>query len=212
MAVDSLMTHHPTRRRLDVSWLTVGLCALVLAAADGFWATSLRGAVGYIEATQQPFPDWIRYIAVMLPIDGAAVFGAFWLAHRLIARRTFLRVAAAAVLVVVLTTALGGAQVVLTSVYDYRMQANQLVLMHRVHEHGNVAPRVDQGAAVPTVVSACDGTCSAKQATVAVHLRALGLVSVLFLVTNSVLVLWALAMRGGRIWKPKGGRRLTSAP
>ena len=69
-------TSTPPRARPSVSWWTVGLFAVVLTAADGFWATSLRGAVGYIEATQQPFPDWLRYLAVMLPIFAAAVFGA----------------------------------------------------------------------------------------------------------------------------------------
>ena len=83
MSPTSNTEHITARARLPVSWWTVGLFALLLTAADGFWATSLRGAVGYIEATQQPFPDWLRYLVVMLPIYGAAVFGALWIAQRL---------------------------------------------------------------------------------------------------------------------------------
>ena len=64
-----------------MSWWTVGPFALVVTAADGFWATSLRGATATSRSTQQPFPDWLRYLAVMLPIYGAAVFGALWLAQ-----------------------------------------------------------------------------------------------------------------------------------
>ena len=63
------MSSHPTRelpddRRLGVSWWTVGLFALLLAAADGFWATSVRGAVGFIQNIDQPFHDWLLYMAV----------------------------------------------------------------------------------------------------------------------------------------------------
>ena len=41
-------------------WLTVLPLAVVLAFADGFWVTSLRGAVGAIERTQSPFASWLR--------------------------------------------------------------------------------------------------------------------------------------------------------
>ena len=183
-----------------MSWWTVGLFAVVLTAADGFWATSLRGAVGYIEATQQPFPDWIRYVAVMLPFYAAAVFAALWLTQRLAGhRRGAVRIAVAALLCVVLTTAVAVAQIGLTSSYDYRTQSNQLVLMDELHDHGSAAYRVDPGT-VPPATADCGGVCSAKQQTLDVHLRAIAIISIVLLVTNAVLVLWALALRGGQVW------------
>ena len=62
-----------------VSRWTVAALALVLTAADGFLATSLRGAAGYIQNTQQPFRDWVLYLAVMVPIFAATILGALWL-------------------------------------------------------------------------------------------------------------------------------------
>ena len=44
--------------RLTVPWLTVLPFAVVMAYADGFWMTSLRGAVGAIERTDEPFTSW----------------------------------------------------------------------------------------------------------------------------------------------------------
>ena len=149
-----------------MSWWTVGLFAVVLTAADGFWATSLRGAVGYIEATQEPFPDWLRYLAVMLPIY-----------RRRGVRRPVARAApgrwpagrgadvAAALLTVALTTAIAVGQIALTATYDYHTQANQLVLMHNLHGQSGVTYRVDPGTVTPPATSGCTGVCSSKQQT-----------------------------------------------
>src|SRR4249919_339461 len=82
-----------------VSRWTVAALALILTAADGFLATALRGATGYIENTQQPFRDWLLYLAVMLPIIAGTVLAALWLARRLV-RHQPLRLLTAAILVV----------------------------------------------------------------------------------------------------------------
>jgi hypothetical protein len=84
MSVNPTPNELPDARRIGVSWWTVGVFALVLAAADGFWATSVRGAVGYIENVQQPFHDWLLYLAVMGPLFAAVVAAALWLANRLV--------------------------------------------------------------------------------------------------------------------------------
>ena len=52
---------------LQVSWVTVVVCASVIAYIDGFWLTSLRGAVGAIDATQSPFSRWLRDSTLMVP-------------------------------------------------------------------------------------------------------------------------------------------------
>ena len=46
--------------RPAVPWATVLPLAVLMAYADGFWLTSLRGAVGAIERTQEPFATWLR--------------------------------------------------------------------------------------------------------------------------------------------------------
>ena len=54
----------------------------VVAFADGFWLTSLRGAVGAIERTQSPFTTWWHESSLSLPIFVFAVLGALILAKR----------------------------------------------------------------------------------------------------------------------------------
>ena len=186
-----------------VSRWTVAAFALVLTAADGFLATSLRGATGYIQNTQEPFRDWLLYLAVMLPIFAGTVLGALWLARRLVRHRA-VRLLVGAVLVVVLTSLIALAQMGLTAVYDYRSQVQQLTLMHHIHDGAGTTIRVDPGVSVPAEAPACSGLCSQKQGTLDAHVRGLRLGLLLLLVTNGVLVLWALALRGGRIWIRRG--------
>lgn len=198
-----LPTSRPARL---VSWWTVGVFAVVLAAADGFWATSLRGAVGYIEDTQEPFRDWLLYLAVMIPIMAGAVLLALWLADRLArdagrGRRLLI----AAGLVVALTTVVAVAQVALTATYDYRSQLSQLTVMHHARTPNGTVIRLDPGVTPVGEASDCTGLCSAKQQTYAVHVRAVKLAIVLLLLTNAVLVLWALALRGGQVWVRRRG-------
>ena len=198
--------------RIGVSWWTVGVFAAVLAAADGFWATSVRGAVGFIQNVQEPFHDWLLYLAVMGPIFAAAIFGALWLTNRLAGSRGgAVRIIVAAALVVVATTVLAIAQVALTAVYDYHSQQAQVALIHHLHSNlsGNVPYRLDPGVTIPAQPS-CTGLCSEKAQTIEVHYRAIRLAAVILLVTNLVLVLWALALRGGRMWVRR--RAITSAP
>src|SRR6478736_3349205 len=132
MATDPLLETGTARHRTAVSRRTVALFALLVTMADGYWATSLRGATGYIQNTQQPFRDWVLYLAVMLPIFAGTVLAALWLARRLV-RHGAARLLVGAALVVVLTTALALAQMGLTAAYDYRSQVRQETLMHHIH-------------------------------------------------------------------------------
>jgi hypothetical protein len=201
----------PDERRLGVSWWTVGLFALLLAAADGFWATSVRGAVGFIQNVDQPFHDWLFYLAVMLPIFAATVYLAIRLAQRFGRDRSgIVRVTLAAALVVVLTTVVAIAQISLTAVYDYHSQQAQIALMHHIHnENGPTVIRLDPGVTVAPGQPSCIGLCAEKQQTIDVHYRAIRLAALLILLTNTVLVLWALALRGGRLW---ARRRAVGSP
>jgi len=192
-----------------VSRWTVAAFALVLTAADGFLATALRGATGYIQNTQTPFRDWVLYLAVMLPIFAGTVFGALWLARRFV-RPGAIRMLVGAALVVVLTTGVAMAQMGLTSVYDYRSQVAQQTLMHHIHDGTGATIRLDPGVSVPAETPSCTGLCAQKQATLDAHVRGLRLGLLLLLITNGVLVLWALALRGGRIWIRRGQRGATA--
>ena len=134
MSVNPTTNELSDDRRIGVSWWTVGIFAAILAAADGFWATSVRGAVGYIENVQEPFHDWLLYLAVMGPLFAAIVAGALWLAQRLVGgRHGLVRIAAASVLVVAATTLLAVGQIALTAVYDYHSQQAQVALIHHIH-------------------------------------------------------------------------------
>ena len=186
-----------------VSRWTVAAFALVVTAADGFWATSLRGATGYIQNTQEPFRDWVLYLAVMLPIFAGTVLGALWLARRLV-RHGAVRLLVGAALVVVMTSVIALAQMGLTAVYDYRSQVQQQTLMHHIHDGAGTTIRVDPGVSVPAEAPTCTGLCAQKQGTLDAHVRGLRLGLLLLLATNGVLVLWALALRGGRIWTRPG--------
>ena len=209
-STDNTTTAIPVGRRLPVSWWTVGIFAMVLAAADGFWATSLRRAIGYIGSTQEPFRDWLLYIAVMVPIFAATVVGALWLAQRLSGgRRHAVRVVSAAVLVVVLTTIVGVGQIALTSVYDYRDQARQVVQIHHLHAGSETVLRLDPGQTLPArPVDVHRHVRGQARHAGRIHLRAIKIAVVLLLATNAVLVLWTMALRGGRLW----ARRRTARP
>ena len=171
----SHLPHRPrhARHRLPVSRWTVALFALVVTAADGFWATSLRGAIGYIEATQQPFRDWLLYLAVMLPIFGGnGVRRALARAPARRQRRGALR-RWSPPCAVVLTTVIAIAQIGLTAIYDYRTQAHQQMLMHR-----STTTPARSTASIPArphrpATSTCTGLCSHKQQTLAAHVRAM---------------------------------------
>src|SRR3954447_25197029 len=103
MATDPLHETGTARHRTAAGRVRVALFALLLTMADGYWATSLRGATGYIQSTQQPFRDWVLYLAVMLPIVAGTVLAALWIGRRLVRSGTT-RFVTAAALVVVLTT------------------------------------------------------------------------------------------------------------
>lgn len=172
------------------SWPTVAVLAVLLAFVDGFWIVSLQGAVGAIERTQSPFTRWLRDSTVMAVVMVGAVLLALGLARRWSARRNRSRRVAgvvAALAVVVLATAASVAQAGATSAYDYRLQSRAIGQMHNAHDH---------------VAGLCGAVCLARQATVDAHLRGIGYLTLVLLVTNLVVVAWGLALRGGRLWAP----------
>lgn len=170
--------------RLGVPWSTVLPLALVMAYADGFWMTTVRGAVGAIERTQSPFASWWRESTLVLPVFIVAVLGALTLALRRFGpvHRKPITGFVTALLVVSAGTVAGIAELVASSAYDYHLESNQLQMMNSMH-------------------SLCAGGCLAQeqQATLGAQITAVRYASGLILVTNLVLVGWVLAVKGGRL-------------
>ena len=186
-------------RRLHLSWPTVAVFAAVIAYVDGFWVTSLQGAVGAVELTQEPFVRWVRDSTLMLPLMLLAVVAALSLTRRWAGRshREFRQLAVAAISTMVITTVVSVAQVATMSIHDYNIQAAQLGQVHAGHASTIAA---DPGAVAPLGGKACSALCAARHATLMAHVRSVGYAGLVLLFTNLVLVVWVLALRGGRLW------------
>jgi len=170
-----------------VPWLTVVPLAVVMAYADGFWMTSLRGAVGAIERTQEPFTTWLRESTLSLPFFVLAVIGALTLAARQFGPvlRTSKTIVATALMVVAAGTMVGVYEVATSSAYDYQLQSSQLQVMGSMHTLDNA--------------SAGKSLALQQKATLGLQVRAVGYGSGILLATNLVLVGWVVALRGGRL-------------
>ncbi len=193
-------------RGLSLSWLTVGLFAILIAYADGFWFTSLQGAVGAISRSQEPFHSWWRDSTIMLPLIAVGVVVGLALTRRWFAHSRW-KLAASVALVVAITTGVGVAQLTASAAYDYHLQAQQLTFLHSSHVHDTIASA--SGTAPADTPGTCNMLCSAKRQTLLAHLRGIKLASFKMLLTNMVLVLWVLAIRGGQLWLPKRSARRT---
>jgi hypothetical protein len=156
----------------------------VLAYADGFWMTSLRGAVGAISRTQEPFTSYWRTSTLTLPVFVLGVLAAVTYALRrfgpaLRSRRgllvTGMLIAGSATLAAVAVSTASAA-------YDYHLQSGQLAMMQGMQND-------------------CGAACQSRQQwmTLSAHGRAIVYTAVALLVTNVVLVAWVVALRGGRL-------------
>src|SRR5215213_5409305 len=176
--------------RRSVPWKTVLAFAVPLAYADGYWLISLRGAVGAIERTDDPFGSWLRESTVVLPVFVFAVLAALTLGLRWFGAepgrtRT---VVATALLIAAAGTITGIAALAASSAYDYHLQSAHLQTIQAMPGMGSM-----QGH--------CDTTCLAqeKHATLTLHLRGILLVSRWLPLTNLALVAWVVAIMGGRL-------------
>ena len=185
--------------RLHVSWPTVAVFAAVITYVDGFWVTSLQGAVGAIEVTQHPLMRWIRDSTLMLPVVLVAVVAALSLTRRWVghSHRELRQLAVAALLMVVVTSVVSLGQVATMSIHDYNIQAAELGQIHAAHT-STIAN--DPAVVAPAPGGACSALCAARHATLMAHVRSVGYAGLVLLFTNLVLVVWVLALRGGRLW------------
>lgn len=199
MSIQQIERPVDTQRLLRLSWLTVAVFAVAFAYIDGFWVTSLQGAVGSLERSRPPFQRWLRDSTLMLPLYVGAVVVALLLTRRWAgqSRRSLARIGTATVLIVAICTAVGTAEVANSSAYDYRLQARHLEEveeLNHAHSAGHPAQPVADS-------NSCVGLCAAKRSTRELHVRAVTRAGVVLLLTNVVLVAWLLALRGDRLWK-----------
>ena len=180
-----------------ISKATIAVLAVTIAYVDGFWSTSLQGAVGAIENVGEPFDRWLRGATAMLPVHALAVTGALMLTRRWVAhRRELMQVLTAVLLTAASTTLVSIGETTVRATIDYRAQVRGIELIHADHDG---TPSASDAAS--TDGHACGGACTAaKDATLRTHVRGIGLASIVIAITNLVLVVWGLALRGGRLW------------
>jgi hypothetical protein len=180
-----------------VPWRTVIPLAAMMAYADGFWMVSLRGAVGAIERTQEPFMSWLRESTALLPVFVLAVIAALTLALRwfgpvLSGRKAF---CTAALLVAAAGTLAGTLMLAASEAWDYALQHELMSTMH----HAGSGQSVEQ----------------LNQASLGLQLAALGYGAGLLLATNLVVTGWTVAILGGRLdvsRQPKAAPQRTRLP
>jgi hypothetical protein len=194
------------RQRLHVSWVTVAVFAVALAYADGFWATSVLRAIGATASSQEPFQRWLRDSTMMVPPLVVAVLAALLLTRRLVGhgRREIVQLATAAALILAFCTVVSIAEVATTTAQDYSTQVGLLAHPHTNHFTTPALP----ATATVTNPGGCTLLCAAKHDALVVHVRAVEDGSVALLITNILLIVWLLAIRGGRLWT----RRVATAP
>ena len=182
-------------RRLSTPWLTVLVLAAAMAYADGFWLTSLQGAIGSVARARGPFEDWLRVSTGMLPIFAVGVHKALTRGRRRYGPRlhTVRSVVATALLVAAAGSVVGIGALVTNSAYEYNLQANELELTKATHDHP---------AATDHASASCSSTCDAQRRTLAVHMRGVTYASGIVVATNLLLVGWVVALQGGRLEVP----------
>ncbi len=171
----------PAAGRGGVPWATLLPLAVLIAYADGFWLVALRGAVGAVQRTDEPFAEWLRESTLTMPVYLSALLGAALLAsrtHRSGRPGRFVPLA----LVVAAGSLAGTALMLVNSAYDYSLQLGQVDAMARMS-------------------NLCGAVCLSDQqhATLTLQLRSDALGAGLLLVTNVVVVGWLLLLRGRRL-------------
>ena len=165
----------------------------------------MRGAVGAIEQTQEPFDAWVRSSELTLPFYVLAVVVAAVIARRWVGtgRRNLVKPVAVALLVVVTTTLVGIGAMAVNAVNDYHLQSERLAVVHARHVGTDAAGSVHDPAEHADHVAAddgCNALCQAQRSTLAVHERAVAYGGVVLLLTNVLLVGFLVVLWDVRLW------------
>lgn len=175
-----------------VPWFTVLALAVLMASADAFVLITVRGTVGAVSRSDGPFVGWLWHATLTLPVFAVAVHRVLvGGARRVRAGRRRRGVVVQALLVVAAGTGIGVVQLGASAVADYRLQSAQIESTAATHGH--------VGSSAPGQGEACDSSCAARRASLAVDLRAAGYASLVVVGANLVLVSWVVALRGGTL-------------
>jgi hypothetical protein len=190
-------------RRLPVSWVTLVLLVILIAYADGFWVTSIQGAVGAFERRQPPFTEWLHDSTLTLPVYFAAILAALliarhWTRHN---RHQLAKLGAAVMLITIATTSIGVAQVIANSAYDYHYQIHDLAISETLHHSGSGTDTADHTGHAANTTDTCIGLCAERTSTIQAHVRAAKYASGALLLTNLLAIAWILALRNGQLWR-----------
>jgi hypothetical protein len=186
------------RGRIPLPWGAVAALAVVLAFANGFVIVAMEGAVGAIERAQNPFDDWLRYSAILVPVFGLAMMWALGRAHRR-GRRTMRTV----LLIVIAATAVGVLALVANTAYDYHLQTALLAKSASLHVHGTGPSDAGNSA------YADSGWSPEQRETMVLSVKAIGFGSLVLVAVNVFFVGWVTALLGGRL---RRASRPQSAP
>ena len=209
-------TEQPTRRlgqlgRLPVSWTSVGLFTVLISYANGFWVTTVQETVGSIERLQSSYGRWLRDSTLMLPVIFLAVVAALALTQRIAANSRW-KLLISALLIVGITTTVSMAEVGISAAYDYRLQSNYLASKHSSHLVGAAKSAAEQ-AAKTGITPKCGTVCTLQHRTLMSHLRAARYAAIAMIISNTIIVAWTLAIRGGTLWtRPTTRRNKTAEP
>ena len=167
-----------------IPWSTVLPLAVVAAFGSGFWLIVIRGAVGSIERTESPFVTWLQESTLLVPLYVFAVLAALTLARRWFGAGPYRTGPVATTLLLVTLAVTLAASVVqaVSAVYDYRLQS-----LHVLHMASHEL--------------SCGAQCIADRQHdgLVLQVQALGLGSVVMLVSNLVLLTLVVTLRGGRL-------------
>ncbi|MDH5291066.1 MAG: hypothetical protein OEY41_13805, partial [Acidimicrobiia bacterium] len=184
------------------------------AFADGFFVISLQGAVGAVERVGDPFRRWITTSILLVPgyclaVAGAVALARWWFAD---GRHQRLLYASALLAMIGATTIAGVVTVAGSSAYDYHLQSARIERVAAQAEELTGRPASAASSSTRSVrVSICV-ECEARRRTLESHVRGGTFASLLTLVTNTVLVMWVVALRGGQLWIDGPRRSAPSAP
>ena len=176
------------RGRVPVPWGAVVALAVVLAFANGFVIVTMEGAVGAIERAQNPFGDWLRYSAVLVPIFALAVM---WALAR--AQDRGRRIMTTVLMVVAAATVVGILALIANTAYDYHLQTALLAKtasLHSAHPIGGA----DSNSAYS------DSIWNPEQRdTMLLAVKSIGFGCVVMVAVNLFFVGWVTALLGGRL-------------
>jgi len=192
--------------QLRAGWPAIIAIAAVVTFADGFWLTSLQGAIGAVARSQPPMQRWLRDSTLMIPLFVIAVVAGVALARRVVRPGwpEAVKVAVAAVAIAAATTVVGVAEVGTSSAIDYRIQSQELSAKHAAHATAGTVPA--DTSTTPAVSS--EALRAQRRDTLHVHLRAIRKATAALAITNAVLVAWMLALFG---WSLSGHRSRRTA-